>query len=177
MDARQERADEVAGLLASRQDALHRFAAAVLGRSRAPNLEGEPDTGGACRGWAEPAVQPESEQRCVPQVKELALEPNSLPFTSHPSVFPAATAFREWFLAQMAASDALLHQLRVGEDSTAAASHLQAAMERLGLTAAELARMRDGELAGGEWRSGCTWDDSREAQERSCFILRSMRFS
>lgn len=150
VDARQDRAEEVAALLASRQEALHRFAVEVLGPSAAPRPE-EAGSGGSARGVGLQSLpcSSDAKQRSVPyfvRCHAAKKRPSNIRLAS----FPAATAFREWFLAQMAASDALLHQLRVGEDSVTAARHLHAAMEQLGLTAAELQGMGDGELVGGE---------------------------
>ena len=63
---------------------------------------------------------------------------------------PAVAAFREWFLSELAASDAQLRQLAAGQASTSAAQQLQATLRRLGLTAGELARLPSGEpISGG----------------------------
>ncbi|KAL4442507.1 hypothetical protein ABPG77_005091 [Micractinium sp. CCAP 211/92] len=62
----------------------------------------------------------------------------------------SAAAFREWYLAQLAASDALLRRLQGSSGTGLApddpASQLAATLERLGLTAAELALLASGTL-------------------------------
>ena len=74
------------------------------------------------------------------------------PLLAHLLLSPAAApvgAFRAWYLAQLAATDAMLRRLRAGGDATSAAEQLQAVMDRLGMTAADLARLSSGELAAG----------------------------
>jgi hypothetical protein len=62
----------------------------------------------------------------------------------------AVAAFREWYLSELAASDAQLRQLAADQAPTSAAQQLQATLRRLGLTAGELARLPSGEpISGG----------------------------
>ncbi|KAL4447797.1 hypothetical protein ABPG75_005016 [Micractinium tetrahymenae] len=67
-------------------------------------------------------------------------------------------AFREWYLAQLAASDALLRRLQggggAGQGAPDPAAQLAATLERLGLTAAELALLASGSLVSGGGAEG-----------------------
>ena len=61
----------------------------------------------------------------------------------------AVAAFREWYLAQLEASDAQLRQLAGGQAPPNAAEQLQGTLRRLGLTAEELARLPSGQPVNG----------------------------
>lgn len=69
-----------------------------------------------------------------------------------PPCLPAA----DWYLQQMAATDALLQRLQSKgpfRDAASAGEQLQATLERLGLTAAELGELASGAVVHVDWRA------------------------
>ena len=104
-----------------------------------------------------------------------ALVPLALPLSIQ---WPAA----EWYLEQLAASDQLLHRLHAGPGSAlgpplTAAEQLSATLGRLGLTAAELAKLASGEVVSGESLAGAgcglDWGSSRPAPRPSTPLVRA----
>ena len=63
----------------------------------------------------------------------------------------------DWYLEQLSVFDALLRRLRFGshlDPPPTAVEQLQATMERLGLSAAELSKLASGEAVSGAPRAG-----------------------